>query len=314
MRTRGAAASKWRSEKNGEFDPHAGARPPVGEAKIWKCGEGRMIQGQGWIGWGPHAPAVAGVVQRTRTFVTINTFANGNPISPADFIAVPPSQLTQVSTPQLAPAWTAALPGPTLPQLSQSSPVQAGASAEPAGNLRGLIGSSGGAAPAPTVVFDPADGRFVNNPAAEGRSIAPSAPTDAMRRPAPRSVWGASDVQGGTEPLRDSAGPERMTIRTRRPIPSAAAPDFTRDTHSVPETNPATSPAAAPAHGTTPNSSAWGTSSSSASAAAPPSSAPATPAGGSGATSHGGAFGAAPARETPNDASGAKGQGPARNE
>lgn len=50
MRTRGAAASKWRSEKNGEFDPHAGAEPLAWDAEMWKCGEGRMIQGQGRIG------------------------------------------------------------------------------------------------------------------------------------------------------------------------------------------------------------------------------------------------------------------------
>lgn len=293
------------------FKPGIGWCWIPGTLGAWSPALVTWYEGPDWIGWSPLSPNpwVGGPSgcppgERCHTFIKADTFTNGRPVTPSSTIAVAPSQVLEVATPDISSTRFTRVPDPGAPDVI-ARPATRGASqpVPPTGNLNGLIGASPPAdtSTEPGVVFDPADRRFVNAPAA-GSLVGQPAPSAGSRRvAAPHSIWSSSDLEGVDElSLRAIDVQEREGFRGRR-VPrglATAADSMEPGAGGTPGIHHEGRPLSAPPSAIAPapaasSSSAWGTSSNSAPAAAP------APSPG-GATSHGGAFGASAPRETPN--------------
>lgn len=88
-----------------------------GKPSDWSPGLVTWFQGPGWIGWGPGSRSGADTCpswQTCHAFVAIDKFADGEPITPGNTLAIDPSQARQVEEPGVAPGQGAMLPGPSM--------------------------------------------------------------------------------------------------------------------------------------------------------------------------------------------------------
>jgi hypothetical protein len=183
--------------------------------------------GPGWIGWTPRhglpRPVNSGPCpqgQSCGTAISIGAFKGGRPVRPGTILAVNPESGTRMERPDVVPDRQAMLPGRvvsspvryTNPKVNivgarsaslssqtgnaQPAPEVAGANsrATPGGSAVGIAGPHAAPGPEPGIVFDPATGRYVNNPRSS------SSATQATNEPTTRSLTpgsGSFTVRGG---------------------------------------------------------------------------------------------------------------------
>jgi hypothetical protein len=247
-----------------------------GSFSTWSPALVSWYQGPGWIGWAPLARNGAGVKpvtcpagQACGTAVNVNTFVNGRPVNPRERMAVDFSQARVVSRPDLAPTRAAMLPGMAVPGPNGAAgPPKTIQAERPAASSRvhGAV-NAGVAAPsavrpvwtgqptaAPTnrgagamdsaIVFDPQQGRYVNNP----RSVLPITGSGAGQAPQARPAWNAGSTGGG----RAEGTPETGAIAPlplSRPANPTSPGGRPMTIGTIPSSGPASRPVS-PSYGT----------------------------------------------------------------
>jgi len=183
--------------------------------------------GPGWIGWTPRhglpRPVSSGPCpqgQSCGTAMSISAFKNGRPVRPGTILTVNPESGNRMERPDVLPDRQAMLPGRVVSspvwyanpkvnivgarsaslssQTGNAQPVTevagAGSRVTPGGSAVGIAGPHAAPGPEPGIVFDPAAGRYVNNPRLSSRA------TQATNEPTARSLTsgsGSFTVRGG---------------------------------------------------------------------------------------------------------------------
>lgn len=164
--------------------------------------------GPGWIGWVPRGSPRGGHLacparQACGTAVSSTTFQNGIAVAPTNRLPIDPVRGQRIDNPSVPTTRLTMLPGPVAPRMGlRGRPIP-----ESPGTPRTVTSGlrvEGHASPAPgsTLVFDPAQGRYVNS------SLTP-------RPVQPSSEAGNSPGQTPQEPGEASSG----TVG-RRPAPA----------------------------------------------------------------------------------------------
>jgi len=236
----------------------------------WSPATVDWYMGPGWIGWAPQKRLLGGgnanpcaQGQPCGTVVSVDTFQDGKPVTPDRTIPRNPLQGRLVDRLDVPPSRQAMLPGRAVSPIvglagaqpvSQDEPrvrvkrmydggpgqVTVGASATAgapsAGPAANAISHRGAPAPGAGIVFDPVEGRYVNNPNVPSASDAKELmrPRDVSPRMTPGGTIQPSSVEV-TRPgeARDA---ERPGLRGNAPTapsataasPSSAAPPAAR--------------------------------------------------------------------------------------
>ena len=212
-----------------EFIPGIGWVWFPGNFGVWSPGLVNWYWGSGWIGWTPRHglprpvnPRPCPQGQRCGTAISTGAFKNGRPVRPGTILAVNPESGNRIERPAILPDRQAMLPGRVVsppaqvakakvytigPRGAASSTKSADVEPTPA-SVAGVTfilggpaaGSSGRhAAPGPRagIVYDPAGGRYVNNPRQPSGSV--QAPNGLAGRSLPSGP--EASPSGGVQPV-----------------------------------------------------------------------------------------------------------------
>jgi len=208
----------------------------------WSPALVNWYQGPGWIGWTPRTrggtpgnPLACPAGQPCATVVSMNTFQNSRPVNPRETLAIDPSQGRAIRRPDVPPGRLALLPGsptvgpggvprssdvppsarPSLPRQGSAGASNVAGAGTPsavrtplAGTPAGAFSNRRSAAPEPNIVFDPVEGRFVNNPRTV--PLPTLNPTNGPAQQGRSGVWGAAS----NGPGRPAAAQEKTAIDT----------------------------------------------------------------------------------------------------
>lgn len=205
----------------------------------WSPGIVNWYEGPGWIGWSPRSPLAGGgqthcpQPQGCVTTVTDTTVRQGLPVRPGRLPGVDPRSGQVVERPGVRPDRLGMLPG--TPQAEPGALRRTSGSQPAGGTLQGTERTGGpqGLAPEGTregdIVYDPAEGRYVNRSGRRASTEATAAPaaqapsaaagtSSRVGRPGPRENYPEPGVSGslgehtGTEERSSSARGEGRAV------------------------------------------------------------------------------------------------------
>ena len=141
--------------------------------------------GPGWIGWVPRGSPRGGHLacparQACGTAVSSTTFQNGIAVAPTNRLPIDPVRGQRIDNPSVPTSHITMLPGPGAPRIGMRGRPASGSPGTPRTVTLGPRGE-GHASPAPgsTLVFDPAQDRYVNNNVTPRPAQTPQEPGEA---------------------------------------------------------------------------------------------------------------------------------------